>query len=297
LCVAVLALWAVALPARGCDLRRVADLNFDVIDSKILVSVTINGEILKLAVDTGAGITTLTPDAAWRAHVPVDHDHSLGVEGTAATESQVELGAARDIAVDSTHFTNMPVVIASLNANDAARGALAGLLGTDILRHYEVEFDFPARRMILWQARQCVAGDAALVPDWAGRISPVQVTIWPDGHVQLPLRVEQSALLPILDTGAAMLTLTARAAARAAGGPIEDGPVTMGNAVNHLIFSSRVHVFSKISFAGHGFANVPVPVVDNGRYVAGDGLLGVEPILAGSRLRISYSGSQVFFQK
>ncbi len=285
--------------ALGCEWWTAADLPLSLVHDKLLVDVSINGMPARLAVDTGADVTMLTQPAANRVAVPRDFDHSMAMEGVGGTTNRIYIGHVGRLGLGKISLPDRQVAIADLRETDGRGGMIDGLLGVDVLSAYEVEIDIPNRRMMLWQAAggnlaACASPDWA--PDWAGSRQTIALTQGADQRMRVPVQVNQTNVMLILDTGSPVLVLTARAAARAAGGIDDDAPMGVGMAVNNRNFSAHAYRFSRVAMANTVARDVIVPVVSNGDWLGYDGLLGLTPLLQGRHFWISYATGRLFLQ-
>jgi predicted aspartyl protease len=85
------------------------------------------------------------------------------------------------------------------------KSAIDGSLGNDIWQNYDVDLNFPARTMTLYNKISCVA----LPLSWSGKITAVAVTIDYYGEVFVPVTIDGHRLMAMLDTGTTKSTLPA----------------------------------------------------------------------------------------
>jgi predicted aspartyl protease len=76
--------------------------------------------------------------------------------------------------------------------------AVAGLIGSNILRAYDVEFDFGNRRVNLLSQNHC-EGKVIYWPSTRIAVIPIQIT--ETGHVLVPVELDGQRLTALLDTG------------------------------------------------------------------------------------------------
>ena len=180
---------------------------------------------------------------------------------------------------------------AGLMADDAT--PVGGLIGADILSHFDLDLDVPHRRLGLWQ----VSGCSDIKPDWTGPTGSVPVEIQASRHVSVPVKADGTTMYLLLDTGSPGLILSTRAAARAGATPeiLDESRSVSGRGMNERRFSGWLHIIARLEVAGEVFGDARAAVVNNGRAQSGDGLLGLAFLKRG-RVWISYATGRLFVQ-
>jgi hypothetical protein len=191
----------------GCILETLADVPIEIQGPRAIVEAKVDGQPVRLIVDTGASHTLLLPAAAARLGLTSQPLRGIDFYG---------VGGAADARFVRVHFqlpgANMPqfgMIVAGHRAFDAD-----GLLGASYLLQSDVDFDFPDKRLRLIRPKGC-NGD--------------QVVYWGKSYSVAPLRADpsrQNILVDVklngrtmraeLDTGAPLSIVTSDAA-RAAG--------------------------------------------------------------------------------
>jgi predicted aspartyl protease len=273
--------------AQNCTLTRAAQLPINFDHSRLQVTITINDQPAQLIVDTGATITSLTKDAAYRLSVQRDTDHSMEIFGAGATDNHLDIGLVAHIDLDQTRLSDRAVAIMAMSNLDRQND---GLLGADILSKFEVEIDLPQRLLTLWNRGTC----ANPAPGWASSAQIVEAQIDARHHIQVPVRIEQSQLSLMLDTGAQSLALNTRAAAQAAGDAALQAPLGDGIAANNQHYSAWYYRFHEVKFAGQTTQDVPAQIFPRSHFDEFDGLLGITPLLQNRHFWLSYATSRVY---
>jgi clan AA aspartic protease (TIGR02281 family) len=295
LCLACLMLLTNGFAQAECIKNRAALLPITLWQNKLYVPATLNGVTRLFFVDTGAAVTSVSQNLADELTLPHDFDHTMDTFGVGGQESHLYIAeivslALGGIVVKNQHF---PVAQFSERLADGSSQP-GGLIGADILSHFDVDIDIPHRQLALWR----VTGCTEIQPDWDGAAAPVPMQIAPSHHVTVPVRIDGASLDLLLDTGSPDLVLSTRAAARAGATPdiLEDNRQLQGVGVNNRAFHAWLHIFQRLEVANQVFGDVRAIVVNNGRYgTLGDGLLGVEFLKRG-RVWISYSTGNFFAQ-
>jgi predicted aspartyl protease len=195
---------AVAFPAKAasvftddeCKLEQVASLDMT-IDStgRILVPMTISGKTENMLIDTGAAISLLTRDTAKSLNLYIGYGvgHRVfqffgGAFVTqAATATNVELGQMKS---DQMNFGIMP---------QASPPDTNGLIGQDILRHFDLDFDFANSKLNLISTDHC----PGRVVYWTKTpVSVVSFSYDDIDHIVFEATLDNKRIEALLDTGA-----------------------------------------------------------------------------------------------
>jgi predicted aspartyl protease len=259
------------------------------------VRATVNGQgPFSFTVDTGATLTVIDPSTARRAGLAV---HAAGRRhvgvGADETDLLTTTGATIEIA-GLPAFSPPRLYVVPVQANAHPLGhAVDGVLGTDVLRGYVVEFDYAASRVTLSAprgGRRGAAGDDGVAITLHGNVLVAPATIaLPDG-AEVPSRL-------LLDTGSnGSLTLTTPFVRRH--GLADRFPARRASAaigINGMSISPVIQLQS-IAF---GAALIRGPDAALSKTGAGlhastdfDGILGAE-LLRGFRVVIDYPGQRL----
>ncbi len=274
-------------------MQHVASLPVTLWQDKLFVPVTIEGTAHFMAVDTGASTTVLSGSVAGALNISHDFDHTSDMEGVGGADSHLYIGEVHRLGVGSITLADTRIPIADFPMRMADGSAAAGLLGADILVHFDVAIDIARRRLDFWRVTDC----ATVQPDFQGAYSTAPMTIDAFRHVSVPVKIGLSTLELTLDTGAPGLLLTRRAAARAGAPPdiLEQDREIGGNGVNNRAFEARLHIFPRLELGSQVFGDVPAAVVEDSRLTRYDGLLGLM-FLRRCRVWLSYATGTIFMQ-
>lgn len=284
----------VAPAARAdCIKNRAALLPITLWQNKLYVPVTLNGLTRPFFVDTGAATTYVSQDLADELNLPHDFDHTLDSFGVGGQESHLHIAEVASLALGDIQVRNTHLPVAAFGERLAdGHTQPGGLIGADILSHFDLDIDIPHRQLALWR----VAGCTEMQPDWQNAAAPLPMQIAPSRHVTVPVRIDGASLDLMLDTGSPDLVLSTHAAARAGAPPevLEDNRHVQGFGVNDRAFDAWMHIFRRVELGSMVFGDVRTIVVNNGRYGSiGDGLLGIEFLKRG-RVWLSYSTGSFF---
>jgi predicted aspartyl protease len=187
-----------AAASRACGLTPRATVPLRLDGAQFLVAVTVNGQAATFKLDTGAGRSLVTPEAARRldlARNPLVGATVWGIGGIerASVAEPRSLSLAGVPLRQRTPSGAVAFAVGPLAAPPGGGPPVDGLLGRDLLSAFDVELDAPRRRMTLWVVSGC-----------AGRFLP-----WRDPYdaiAALPAYGD-ALVLPVLANGASLRAL------------------------------------------------------------------------------------------
>ena len=297
----VLALMVLAAPAQAaCTTQRVATIPLTLWQNKLLLTAGLNGSPEILALDTGAGISVVSADAAGRLNIPHDFDHAASVQGVGGADSVLFIGQLESLDIGGLRFSKMIAPIVAMDEQDWNNKKLAGLLGADILSRFAVDLDIKGGQMALWRDTGCDTDP----PPWDADAEPIDIELDEGHHIGVPLKVDGVALTAMLDTGAGAFVLTQRAGMRAGvtDDMLESDTPIHGVGVNDRPWSGWLHRFGSVRFGTARFSNVVAALTQSGNVsaynalIGADGLIGM-PLLKDLRIWISYKTKSLYVQQ
>ncbi len=195
--------------AEECQLKLVSEL--DLLDNGAglpVVAVTFNGRPAKMIVDTGAYWSGIVPSAAEGLTVKSLRYLGIGAVGagggvmrTAVMGSSLKLGRLSFAKADFFIF-------ARDNKEDPD---LIGNIGANILKIYDIEMDYPGRKMRIYLQDHC----PGKVVSWPfDDLAKIPFKLNEVGHISLPVTLDGHEYRALLDTGATASYLDKKAADR-----------------------------------------------------------------------------------
>ncbi len=134
------------------------------------------------------------------------------MRGTGGSGTTVPIIALPTLALGRLHVDGLRAPVAALPQVPHVMPAVAGLLGADVLSHFQIEIDVPRGRLALYRAGDCGEG-----PPWRNDATELALTR-EGGRLFAAVRLDGVALRALLDTGARSIIVGERAAARAGAG-------------------------------------------------------------------------------
>jgi gag-polyprotein putative aspartyl protease/aspartyl protease len=215
---------AAAAPAGKCTLARVAEWPVRPGRAQPIIDGTINGQKVGIMLDTGASRSIILRSAADRLGL-VRHNargnRMIGIGG----ETDVESVTIEELAIGTDVRRSWRVLVAG---EQTFRGDVALILGEDLLRQSDVEFDLAHNAVRLYQARDC---DGVPLAYWATEGTGVVELggIFAAGPaLELAVEINGRPVDAILDSGASSSVLTLSRAAALGVTPASAGVVAAG---------------------------------------------------------------------
>lgn len=181
--------------ATPCQLTRVASVDMNVDDSsgRVNVPMQVGGQTLNMLIDTGGFDSSLSSDSVAALKLEEKSIRNVRIEmfgGLPITKFVM----ARDInfgglKAPDTEFLVMPYGLPA---------GIGGILGPDILRAYDDDFDFANGKFSLFLQDHC----PGRVVYWTSEpYAVIDMTLGHEGHITVPLKVDDKDLDALLDTG------------------------------------------------------------------------------------------------
>ena len=274
-----------------CQLTRAAQLPLTVVQRHLYTPVEVNGGSASMIVDTGSYSTLLTSEAVARLKLshPKDTERSaLGIGGYRSLAS-----------LHTGHFS-----VGGLGGHDLTFSVPFGdwlgmpgdgLLGMDILARFDLDFDLPARKLVLYvPAAGCNAPSAALdqplyvLPMHQALASPnivIYVTI--DGHRLRALLDSGSEATLLFGSGVRTLGIDPAALGK-------DRKMAMSGVGREKISIHR-HVFPLVQVGDLNVSNMPIAVSDERPVGEIDMILGMD-FFTRVHLWLSFASHSVIMQ-
>jgi predicted aspartyl protease len=291
-CLGLLTFWATSGFA-ACNLTAVAEMPLTELGGHFVVMVQIGDVTRPIIVDTGAATTMLKSSVA--DELKLTQDSSLSnvrpVLGIGQTSAHVYANVIPSVlAFGDLVFHDRSTAVADMDDGVTPEKDSVGLLGDDILSQFDVDFDFPSKKLTLYRAFGCY-----------GTFTP-----WIDGYSSLPFVHDNTKVVidvilneertrVIVDTGASLSVVSRKALAL--WGISEDRfskPVgQIGTSLNGgAAFAVKAFLFDKVKIGDEIFSGRPMTIADID-FPPGSALLGLD-FWKTHRIWISYPNNRMF---
>ena len=288
--------------AAGCRIERYPAIPVTMKDMQALIRVRINGKPAILAVDSGAFFSMLSPQGARRLKLTdLYAPPGLFLAGVGG-ETLADLVSAHTFSFDHQRLHNVQFLVAG---NDYFSHAV-GLLGDNLLRMADVEFDFAKGFMRFVKPVHC--GHLPLAY-WAGH-QPVGMLDLHHPTRRTPqfigsARLDGHRITVMFDTGAARSVLSLSMAQRLQLGPGDPGVKPAGHigGITRRLVKSWIAPVARLRIGGETIEHTHVMVApmpplsaDADMVLGADFFLAHHIYIANSqdKLYFTYSGGPVF---
>lgn len=215
------------------------------------VPVSLNGQQVHFILDTGGVVTQIGAGLAASLKIPVNRTSDALVDVTG--HQAAGLAMIHDFTLGSQTRHDVPLPV---SPNDVVP---TGLLALNDLTPFDVEMDFPRRRLAFYSPDHC-PGINALGP--SSTVIPFQLT---KGHIAITALLDGKPVTAILDTGSTATNLSADIA-QSLFGVVPGAPDTPANgALNGTPgLITYDHVFRALSFGPVTLAAPHVTIIPAG---------------------------------
>ncbi len=249
---------AVSAHADDCKLARIADLNVEISHGKIFVPVSIESANRLMAIDTGAPLSALDPQTATNLNLVTRRIYQ-GAMFNAAGEQFTQMAIIHMLGIGQLRAQDARVLVwPSRMSQDPQMG---GVLGADLLRHYDIDIDLANRKVGLFSQDHCPGKVVYWTSD---HVAVIPMHVVNSGHIAVPVTLDGHEFDAILDTGSYNTYLSLEAAQNVYGlRPDSPELVRDSNANGPGGVPLYRHTFEALTLEGLKIANVPVVVWHN----------------------------------
>jgi len=200
--------------ADSCTLKELVQVPITMVGPRPTVEAKINGMPALFTLDSGAFWSSLTPAAAEQYQLRVDYARALGitVRGVGGA-ARIGIATVENFTVFTANFHRVDFVV---GFSEPGAGTV-GLLGQNVLRIADVEYDLGAGRLGLFKPEHCQHANLAY---WVKEGEPYAEVDIADTTARNPhttgfIRLNGARVKVVFDTGAASSMVGLRAAAAA----------------------------------------------------------------------------------
>jgi hypothetical protein len=293
----LLALLLMPPAAQGaCSVDHKATVPLQVNGGTITLPVEVNGFTATFILDTGAQRSVVTAAAVQRLGLARDQWVGTTMGGIGGIDRRpnadphsLSLGGVPLVRRTLSHDTSLTVAV--LPSTTAGDQTIDGLLGRDFLSLFDLDLDVPARRVTLYQVRECTG---RFLP-WSGDYAAIPITIPAGQAIVVPVTLDGRPLRALLDSGASYSLLGAPGIYKLGLDPATlsaDPSDHIGGLGPHIVTVHR-HRFGSLRVGNQSVASPLLWVEPIRLSPIVDMLLGAD-WLAGRRVWISFATGQFF---
>jgi Aspartyl protease len=295
LAVIVALLWP-SMVSAACAVQKRTAVPLQIVGTTVLTQVDVNGIAGTFILDTGAGMTVVTPDAVSRFGLALDEWTATTMRGVGGIERRrnadprsIALGGValhrRSLAQDAT------LRVAMLPRSAVGGQRVDGLLGRDFLSAFDLALDFPGKTLTLYEVRDC----AGRFLPWTEPYLSVPVESPALSVLIVPVEVDGVPLRALLDSGASHTLVAAPGMAR-----LHLGLDRLANDPNEVVSGMGPHTitmwhhrFEALRIGDETIASPSFLVAPIQLNPICDMLLGADWLMR-RRIWISYATNQLF---
>lgn len=190
------------VPARAeenCTLQRVAKLDMTPIaDGRFSIPMFVGGQTIPVLVDTGGLISMLTPQTVEALHLHPQPIWNFNLHITQYGGFRIDHHViVEDIVIGRMRAPRYDFLIMPAGGYPSDIG---GLLAPDILRAYDMDFDFANATLNFFSKDHCEGKVVYWTRDDPGE---VEIRLGDDGHMTVPVMLDGKEIRATIDTGAA----------------------------------------------------------------------------------------------
>jgi predicted aspartyl protease len=216
-----------------------------------LIPVDVNGVPKVLLLDTGGYMSQLSRDTVEELKLAT-HDSAVQLIDISGNVSRKYV-IADTLKIGTLVAPNHPMLVSPGQYLSAD-----GILSSDLLLRYDVEMDFPGKKMNYFLPDHCKGKVVYWRPDG---VAAVPITIKDKSRLMVPVKLGDQTFNAMIDTGASRTTITMATAKRVFGlEPGSAGMTAYGNVNGDPKLASYTHVFPSLSFEGIAVTNPKVAI-------------------------------------
>jgi len=227
------------------------------VDGRLVVAVQLDGQAAEFLVDTGSGGSLITPEAAQRLGLrrsPVQRTLILGAGGSAVSAD----AEVQRFSIGSVTLDRRTIAVGAAAVTPDAH--VDGLLGMDVLSKFEIDLDIPQSRLGLWLAEGCGAAFDPL--QGGGPHFALPAVRAASGQALVPVRLDGTTMLGLLDSGAAGTIVKTAAASYVGVTPAvlaqEPGGIALGTDLHQVAL--HTHRFPELVIGPEHYRNITLAV-------------------------------------
>ncbi|HET7083949.1 MAG TPA: pepsin/retropepsin-like aspartic protease family protein [Rhizomicrobium sp.] len=174
-----------------CKLVRQASLPFTADRGHIMVDMAVNGHPLRFMVDTGGVFSAISNEAAQAIGLhPAPLGQAFRIRDAGGAEVS-HIARIEYITLAQFRSENLTLMISDLPQGED------GVLAPELLRNFDIELDFATRTMNLFKRPRC----SEHVVYWTDDFVKLPMRVTTQGHIQIPVTVNDQAIKATIDTG------------------------------------------------------------------------------------------------
>jgi predicted aspartyl protease len=234
----------------SCKLIPVATLPMQLMGGRPTVPASVEGKSIQMLVDTGGAFSELSFPLVLSLKLQAKFVESRKIYAFGGNQEGLYV-VSHAFALGTLTSSKQEFVISSYSV----RG-IDGSLAPDILRAFDVDFDFGHGKFNLISQKHC----EGRVAYWSDEAARIPISIDAQGHIRFTLMVDGKTFSAILDTGATKSTLSLEDAESAFGFVRDDPAIQPAGVVNGSVQAYR-YPFKTLTLGGLSVNNPQILLI------------------------------------
>lgn len=184
----------------SCDYKKLGQASLKDVGGFLLVTVSINGHPFNMVVDTGSEGSLIFPEEAKLLNLPIDPNRQTVVQGPRGGQELVKNVFIRQMKLGQLTIGPLSVPLGNLPTYPKLDIPVIGLIGGDILSHFDLDFNIKAGILSFWHI-ESYSMLCHVPPFWGDEMQSVALEMI--GHRPfVTVKVDGKPLVALLDSGA-----------------------------------------------------------------------------------------------
>jgi hypothetical protein len=245
----------------ACKIGVIGELTLDTTHNRLVTDGEVNGQPIKVLIDTGSSFSFIWDDAAQRLHLPLSGLRGVKIYGIGG-EAKSSQTTIRHVRIGTFHANDLQLVV--IGARPGRRpDAPALVLGDDLFSGFNTEFDLAHGKIRLLRTEGCQVDQ---IPYWSRTYSLGELERSDSLAPQIRTRVAVNGrtIDAIFDTGTQTSAITRRAAERAGVAPWLEGAPAAGKmgGIGSEKEESWIGIFGTFTVGDETVRNVSLRIAD-----------------------------------
>lgn len=241
--------------AAPCQLEEIGELPIHIVGGQILVDGSVDGESVRLMVDTGSPATVLSRPAAVALGLPIRKVEGVELYGAGGKDSG-ESARVKEFKVGALAANDFDMAVTGIHE----MGGAQGLLGSLFLLQADVEFDVPDGKLRFFMPNTCQTDE---VDYWRKPYSVAPMVGNDNDRIRVTVLVNGRPVDAEMDTGSSMSVLTRKGAddigVRA---DASNEGVVRVQGIGPRFVPVSTHAFSSFAFGDETIRNAQIPIAE-----------------------------------
>lgn len=189
-----------------CDYAKVGQVPLKDWGGFLIATVILNGRPFNMVVDTGSEGSLISPEGSAILNLPIDPNRQTVVQGPRGGQELVQNVLIQHMNLGQLTIGPLSVPLGNLPSYPRLDIPVIGLIGGDILSHFDVEFDIKAGQLSLWQVHSH-SMLCHVPPFWGSAMQAVPLQMQ-GKRPFVDVKVDNKPLVALLDSGARSRIIT-----------------------------------------------------------------------------------------